>query len=131
MGGVARESPRPKVAWWQGVGMARFVPLSVRRGRRAPFEFVDGIPDHIKVQLAEWVEPFFLSDDIFGGPRTEAIDAAIAALQWPIVQRDPSVRLHELTKYAYSDAERLLDLLDLLCACQRRLKTEQVSTSEN
>lgn len=115
-GGVVHRFARLKTVPWQGRSMARFVPLSVRRGRRTPFEFVDGIPDHIKVQVAEWVEPFFLSDDIFGGPRTEAIDTVITALQWPIVQREPSVRLHELTKYAYSDEERLLDLLDLLCA---------------
>ena len=123
VGGVAHESVRLKVVSWQGGCMARFVPLSVRRGRRAPFEFVDGIPDHIRAKLEEWVEGFFDFGHYAGGLAVDNIDAAITALQLPVVERAPADRFSELMDLASSDDERFLDLLDFVCVAssqQRR-----------
>jgi len=93
-----------------------FVPLSVRRGVQKPFEFVGGVPDHIKVQLVEWIEPFLYQQRFPTGPLTANLDALIAHLQWPIVQRDEDRRFEALMQYMTSDDDRFLDAIDLVCA---------------
>ncbi len=92
----------------------RLVPLSVRRGVREPLTFVPGVPAHLKVQLIEWIEPFFLTRDFMGvNPRTENIDGAITLLQWPIAKRDELARLNALFDYMVADDDRFLDAIDL------------------
>lgn len=94
-----------------------FRPLSVRRGLREPFDFQPGIPTHIKVQLVEWVRPFFY--DPYSGAIGGEIDTVIAALQWPIAVPDEGQRLRAVFAKIDDDDDAFLDLLDLLCTVAR------------
>lgn len=99
--------------------MPRFEPLSVRRGLRTPLEFQEGVPAHIRVQLLDWARDFFVRAPHRGVEET-VLNAAIVALQWPVVAVDPWDRLRTVFGLAESGDDDFLDLIDLLF----RLATE-------
>ena len=90
-----------------------FVPLSVRRGKQAPFELIDGIPLHIKAQLADWLEVHTYIP--FDGPNTAIIDALISYLHWPIVSRNPFERHKQIYQTIDQNDDAFLDALDMVC----------------
>ena len=90
-----------------------FAPLSVRRGKRAPFELIDGIPPHIKARLADWLQGHTYRH--YHGPVMEVVDDLIARLQWPIVNRNPSERMVEIFTTIDRDDDAFLDALDFVC----------------
>lgn len=94
-----------------------FQPFSVRRGSRQPFELVDGVPDHIKAPLADWLQEF--TSHPYRGANSDELDLLIARLQWPIVERDPSRRHNAVYRYIGGDDEAFLDALDLVCQVSR------------
>ncbi|WP_264032160.1 hypothetical protein [Cellulosimicrobium sp. SH8] len=99
-----------------------WTPLSVRRGRRAPFELVDGVPDYLKVPLLEWVESLLI--DLTFGVREELLNQLLIKLQIPVAQRDAPRRYEALVGMIVRDDDLFLDVLDALCivAADSRLR---------
>lgn len=103
----------PALAGAKGVCAVAFRPLSVRRGIQEPFDFHPGIPAHIKVQLAEWVQSFLYHR--YAGAYESMVNSVITLLQWPITAADPQRRLQAVMERIDRDNDAFLDLLDLLC----------------
>lgn len=82
-------------------------PLSVRRGVREPFEFVEGIPEHARLLIDDWLQGVFYSDD---GDTTRNVRGIVSALRLPFQASYPDSLISGLS----NDDDLYLDVLDLI-----------------
>ena len=101
-----------------------WAPLSVRRGRRAPFEHVDGVPPHLATPLLKWVDKHLLDE---GRVRESLLDAVIVRLQLPIVDRSPYSRYAQLVSDMHQSADLFLDVIDMLCVVASDRRCEELN----
>lgn len=96
-------------------------PLSVRRGVREPFEFVEGIPEHARLLIDDWLQGVFYSDD---GDMTRNVRGIVSALRLPFQASYPDSLISGLS----NDDDLYLDVLDLITTAlpQHRESLDQV-----
>ncbi|PWW24910.1 hypothetical protein JD79_04102 [Geodermatophilus normandii] len=92
--------------------MSRWVPLSVRRGLAEPDGPYEGVPDHLRTRLLEWVEETL--HPRFAGAEEKV--ASLVALQLRIPAPERSTRLGAVLNACRDDEDAFLDVLDLALA---------------
>lgn len=80
-------------------------PLSVRRGKRAPFEFVEGIPEHARPIINAWLRDVFHAGDTRRDVRT-----LVSALRLPF----QASYTDDLISGLSQDDDLYLDTLDFI-----------------
>lgn len=80
-------------------------PLSVRRGKRAPFEFVEGIPEHARPIINTW-----LHDVLYAGETRRNVRTLVSALRLPF----QASYTEDLISGLSQDDDLYLDTLDFI-----------------
>ena len=88
-----------------------FAPLSVREGKREPFELTSGVPDYLLASIASWAGGWFR--DPFAGLSHDKLLQACRCLRIN-ASGDSDQLLDRIGKMSMADDEFILDLVDLL-----------------